>query len=323
MVNNSPLITFIIPCYNVEKYLPMCLDSILLQQFENWEAIIVNDGSLDNSGIIADNYASIDGRIFVIQQSNQGVSIARNAGLEKATGKWIWFIDSDDYIVPNAVGVLVPAIQSITYDTIFFGLKHCYNGVIEDRDLLVDPISDKSKQEFLQTVHCYTNPTMLFSRSIIEKHKLRFTPGLRMAEDLEFQYKYLIHSNKLLQIPECLYVYQHRDGSATTNSQSAINNVKDCFQVAKNLQNYILVNGFDEEVWLSTRIRQLLKSAIQSSVDLPLKNLKKVRNELRQILCLFRDVKYHSISDLTLCVASYSMLLYHWLFRLYRWTKKK
>lgn len=318
-----PQISLIIPIYNVEEYLSKCLDSILLQSMGDWEAIVIDDGSTDRSGSIADEYAAKDSRITVIHQENQGVSMARNRGLEKASGQWIWFIDSDDYILHNALSILVPAIQSITCDTIFFGLKHCYNGVVEDRDLLVDSIFDRSKQEFLQTVHCYTNPTMLFSRSIIEKYKLRFTPGLRMAEDLEFQYKYLIHSNRLLQIPECLYVYQHREGSATTNSQSAINNIKDCFQVAKNLQNYIAVQGIDEEIWLSTRIRQLLKSAIQSSVDLPLKNLKKVRNELRQILCLFRDVKYHSISDLTLCVASYSMLLYHWLFRLYRWTKKK
>ena len=318
-----PKFSLIIPVYNVETYLRECLDSILRQSVEEWEAIVIDDGSSDRSGVIADEYAAKDSRITVIHQENQGVSIARNRGLEKAEGQWIWFIDSDDYIVPNALSVLVPAIQSIKCDTIFFGLQHCYNGVIEDRDLLVDFIFDRSKQEFLQTVHCYTNPTMLFSRSIIEKYKLRFTPGLRMAEDLEFQYKYLIHSNRLLQIPEYLYVYQHRDGSATTNSQSAINNVKDCFQVAKNLQNYIAVKAIDEEIWLSTRIRQLLKSAIQSSVDLPLKNQKKVRNELRQILCLFRDVKYHSISDLTLCVASYSMLLYHWLFRIYRWIKKK
>ena len=320
---NYPFISFIVPVYQVEDYLGDCIESILVQSYSDWEMILVDDGSRDKSGDICERYAKIDHRIKVVHQNNNGVSVARNVALDIAIGKWIWFIDSDDYIVPNALSVLVPTIQSITCDTIFFGLKHSYNGVIEDRDLLVDPISDKSKQEFLQMVHCYTNPTMLFSRSIIEKYKLRFTHGLRMAEDLEFQYKYLIHSNRLLQIPEYLYVYQHRDGSATTNSQSAMNNVRDCFQVAKNLQNYILVNGFDEEVWLSTRIRQLLKSAIQSSVDLPLKNLKKVRNELRQILCLFRDVKYHSISDLTLCVASYSMLLYHWLFRLYRWTKKK
>lgn len=322
-MHNYPFVSFIVPVYQVEDYLGDCIESILVQSYSDWEMILVDDGSRDKSGDICERYAEIDHRIKVVHQTNKGVSVARNVALEIATGKWIWFIDSDDYIVPNALSVLVPAIQSIKCDTIFFGLQHCYNGVIEDRDLLVDSIYDRSKQEFLQTVHCYTNPTMLFSRSIIEKYKLRFTPGLRMAEDLEFQYKYLIHSNRLLQIPEYLYVYQHRDGSATTNSQSAINNVKDCFQVAKNLQNYIAVKAIDEEIWLSTRIRQLLKSAIQSSVDLPLKNQKKVRNELRQILCLFRDVKYHSISDLTLCVASYSMLLYHWLFRIYRWIKKK
>lgn len=320
---NYPFISFIVPVYQVEDYLGDCIESILVQSYSDWEMILVDDGSRDKSGDICERYAKIDHRIKVVHQNNNGVSVARNVALDIATGKWIWFIDSDDYIVPNALSVLVPNTQSITCDTIFFGLKHSYYGVIEDGDLLVDIISDKSKQEFLQMVYCYTNPTMLFSRSIIEKYKLRFTPGLRMAEDLEFQYKYLIHSNRLLQIPEYLYVYQHRDGSATTNSQSAINNVKDCFQVAKNLQNYIAVKAIDEEIWLSTRIRQLLKSAIQSSVDLPLKNQKKVQNELRQILCLFRDVKYHSISDLTLCVASYSMLLYHWLFRIYRWIKKK
>lgn len=320
---NYPFVSFIVPVYQVEDYLSDCIESILVQSYSDWEMILVDDGSRDKSGDICERYAEIDHRIKVVHQNNRGVSVARNVALDIANGKWIWFIDSDDYIVPNALSVLVPPLQSITCDTIFFGLKHCYNGVIEDRDLLVDFIFDKSKQEFLQKVHCYTNPTMLFSRSIIEQYQLRFTPGLRMAEDLEFQYKYLIHSNRLIQIPECLYVYQHRDGSATTNSQSAINNVKDCFQVAKNLQKYIANKGFDEEIWLSTRIRQLLKSAIQSAVELPQNNLKKVRDELRQILSLFKDSKYRSISDFTLCIASYSMLLYRGLFRIYIWTKKK
>ena len=95
------MISIIIPVYKVEDFLPQCLDSILVQTYTNFEVILVDDGSPDNSGAICDEYAKKDNRIRVIHQKNAGVSVARNNGIEQARGKWITFIDSDDWVTPN------------------------------------------------------------------------------------------------------------------------------------------------------------------------------------------------------------------------------
>ena len=93
-----PKLSIIVPVYNVDKYLERCIRSILNQTYENFEIILVNDGSTDNSGIICENYSKVDSRIRVIHKKNEGVSSARNIGVDNAKGKYIGFIDPDDYI---------------------------------------------------------------------------------------------------------------------------------------------------------------------------------------------------------------------------------
>ena len=103
---DEKLVSIIIPIYNSEKYLKKCIDSILEQKYNNLEIILINDGSTDNSGKICDRLAIEDKRIKVIHKLNEGVSIARNKGLEMAKGEYIFFIDSDDYIDENIISLL-------------------------------------------------------------------------------------------------------------------------------------------------------------------------------------------------------------------------
>lgn len=102
----SPIISIIVPIYNREKWLRNCLDSISSQTFKEWECILVNDGSTDNSLKIAQEYAANDERFIVFSQENQGVSAARNLGLDHAQGKWLAFVDSDDEIAPDYLEIL-------------------------------------------------------------------------------------------------------------------------------------------------------------------------------------------------------------------------
>lgn len=98
-----PLVSIIIPIYKVEKYLPECLDSVINQTYKNLEIILVDDGSPDNCGKICDEYVETDSRVNVIHKVNGGISYARNAGIEVATGDWIYFMDSDDFIKLDAI----------------------------------------------------------------------------------------------------------------------------------------------------------------------------------------------------------------------------
>ena len=103
--------SIIVPVYNVEKYLSTCVESILSQTFNNWELILINDGSTDYSGIICDEYKKKDTRIKVFHTENKGVSAARNIGLKNAIGEWIAFIDSDDYMEKNWLEVVSMTIK--------------------------------------------------------------------------------------------------------------------------------------------------------------------------------------------------------------------
>lgn len=103
MMNESVKVSVIVPIYNVEKYIGKCILSIIEQTYKNIEIILVDDGSLDDSGNIADEYATRDNRIKVIHKANAGVSAARNSGLDAATGDFVCFSDGDDYVMPNYV----------------------------------------------------------------------------------------------------------------------------------------------------------------------------------------------------------------------------
>ena len=103
----NPKISVIVPVYNVEKYLRRCIDSILAQTFSDFELLLIDDGSKDSSGEICEEYAGKDARIRVFHRQNGGVSTARNLGIDKAKGEWIYFVDSDDVVLPSALGTFV------------------------------------------------------------------------------------------------------------------------------------------------------------------------------------------------------------------------
>ncbi|PTL32775.1 hypothetical protein C7120_10825 [Prevotella sp. oral taxon 376] len=110
MKSYHPLISIIVPIYNVEQYIHFCLDSLKNQTYPNLEIFLIDDGSTDNSGKICDSYSLSDSRFHIIHQENKGVSEARNTGLRRACGEYIYFVDGDDFIIPTAIEVLYNAI---------------------------------------------------------------------------------------------------------------------------------------------------------------------------------------------------------------------
>ena len=121
-----PKISVIIPVYNVEKYLPMCLDSVLAQTFTDWQAICVNDGSPDNCDKILAEYASLDKRIVVVNKENGGLSDARNVGMKHATGEYIMFLDSDDFIHPQTMEIAYRMACRDNSDIVAYTYHHGY-----------------------------------------------------------------------------------------------------------------------------------------------------------------------------------------------------
>lgn len=227
----EPLISIIVPIYNVEKYLDQCLKSIVNQTYRNFEIILVDDGSLDSCPEKCEQWAQKDSRIKVIHKENAGLGFARNSGLDIAQGKYVVFIDSDDYVDTKMIEKLYQQIDDA--DVIYCGLNRLYpDGTTEAVEMLysgetfeqpdvVDkillrmlgnvPEKDDGKVFYMSVWHA------LYSNDLIREHHIRF-PSERefMCEDIAFHVDFLCCAAKAKCIPDNLYYYRYNPGSLST-----------------------------------------------------------------------------------------------------------
>lgn len=220
---NSPIISVIIPVYNVEKYLPRCIDSILTQTFIDFELILVNDGSKDKSGIICDEYANRDSRIRVFHKKNGGVSSARNLGIEKSRGTYISFVDSDDEVVSSYLKNLYDNIMKS--DIVFFSSVWYYEDGCESIITSGEYYSCKRKEIESALFHLMKNETKhnllgftwnkIFKSDIIKKHNIKFVENLSISEDEIFTLDYCQYINSLCIIKKPLYYYYRKKDGLT------------------------------------------------------------------------------------------------------------
>lgn len=179
MKKGNCIISIIVPVYNVENYLSRCLESILLQSFPDWECILIDDGSSDNSGKICDEYAQQDDRFIVIHQQNSGVSAARNAGLDIAKGQWFSFVDSDDWIGSNFLEELYNSAKSSDVELVECGY---WREVSENNRSVCLPVDWNAGA-------CWTK---FVSSLLIKKNNIRFPINCTYAEDTFFSFSVLI-----------------------------------------------------------------------------------------------------------------------------------
>ena len=214
------LISIIIPVYNVEPYLPYCLDSIAIQTYTNFEAIMVDDGSTDSCGTICDNYCKQDNRFKVIHQKNQGLSQARNTGLSNIRGEYVCFIDSDDYI------------HSQFLETLYSAIKHTgceiamVNGIITDKYTRTKRINVKppkllSQEELIRNMFLVSSKNLfflviwnkLFTKNIIKGLSFKNT----ISEDGEFNLQVYLRVPQIAFVKNNLYYYVQHNNSLTHN----------------------------------------------------------------------------------------------------------
>lgn len=222
---NQDLITIIVPIYNVEAYLPKCIESILNQTYSNIEIILVNDGSPDNSGEICKRYANEDKRIKIVNKPNGGLSDARNAGLNVASGEYVIFVDSDDYIEKNLVNDTYTKLREHSADLCCFNyssVDECGNYLnkdileLDDKIYNIDSanINDYLITKFLTYKHGIEAWDRIYKMKIIKDNNLRFSYNHEIfAEDLMFNLLYLTHTNKIVTISKSYYNYLIRTDS--------------------------------------------------------------------------------------------------------------
>ena len=214
-------ISVIVPVYNVEAYLERCVESILHQTYTNFELILINDGSTDSSGQICDHLANQYENIKVYHIENAGVSNARNMGIQLATGSWVTFIDSDDFVTQDYLATLASAVEGLNVGFVIAPIHHIKNGIVTD----LPPHSGKTElwsteetmKELLMTSRTSFFPVAkLFKRDLLADEK--FNTNYHLAEDALFLTELLLKTRcSSVFIDKPIYYYDHREGSATTS----------------------------------------------------------------------------------------------------------
>ena len=288
-------ISIIIPVYNVEKYLDKCLSSVISQTYKNIEIIVVNDGSPDNSDLICQEYAQKDSRIIYIKQENKGVSAARNVALDVATGDFITFVDSDDFVDNQFIEKYYSAIENTGTDIAIFSMYENVNGkftkyTITDKNKMIT-----SHQAILDLVQDYNIKSYLwdkiFKKSLFDN--LRFEEN-RTYEDLLIMYKLFERARSIYYSTDAYYYYNlSNEGSITQNK-----NINSTLSRYQNLMYALRTRALnfkhkDKEIYKATLLRIISSSFEYIALTYKTKNLNIVKEQQKYLRSIFTDVIFN------------------------------
>ncbi len=255
-MSNNPKISVVVPVYNTGEYLPKCLDTLLAQMYSNLEIICVDDGSSDNSLEILNEYAKKDDRIVVLSQENSGASVARNKGINAATGEYISFIDSDDWVYLNLYQSFVDSINKSdkTVDIWMFNVSSYVEGKNDILPFVFFESSDWNNHDSEDSIHTFEDCKRPFSRNLSAANKiyrkaflddigLRFEEGLKY-EDQCFCIKAFLNANVIKFSDDVFYRYRnyHHTSVSATVSEKAF----DIFDIVDLIEEEIMKLGVYE-----------------------------------------------------------------------------
>lgn len=263
----TPDVSIIIPVYNAEKYLSRCLDSILKQTLQNWELLLIDDGSKDHSGSICDSYADKDARIQVIHQENGGASSARNIGLAAASGKYIGFVDADDWVVPEMFQSLLSIAREKACDIVMCDARTVYaDGHSEE-----DTISQLESSCTLSREAIPPNLLLkmagavwrcLYRTEILHRYTVKFPIGIKFSEDRIFNILSIGYANGIAYEKTAYY-------QRFINTESAVHRFhSDYFEAylaaAAAIENAIAIAWGDDDALQTAYLRQLIDGALSA-----------------------------------------------------------
>lgn len=324
-MTKMPLISVVIPIYNVAKYLPRCLESIASQSYKNLEIILIDDGSTDESGKIADEYVKSDKRAQVVHQKNKGLSSARNTGLRKTTGDYVAFVDSDDYVTVNYIEKLYSVASENGAD-----IATCrFESFSEENIKLkrspawkrVMMTGHESAIDTLIASNATYIWTSLFRRSLFTNHAIEFPEG-RTYEDMATRFQLQYFAAKVAFTNEELYYYRMRGASITgvKFSETRFNDLLFVVESIKDFNNRYrvtdpeVINYFDFKMALLILTYLTRESLRDKSLN---KYWKKILKHIRK---LYKQIEFPSKKSrfvyTGLYVAAHSRLLYTVLYRI-------
>ena len=212
------MVSIIVPVYNIQEYLPECIDSILAQTYPDYELILVDDGSSDRSGEISEEYAEKDARIKVIHKKNGGLTSARNAGLAKASGEWIMHVDGDDWIEPDMLALLVSSAESSGADVVIGDFRM----VTDERSTIYSSGDfwrdgrESSLNKYIASVWT-TAWGSIVKRSIYEKNTISSPTQITYCEDFHLMVRLCFFADRIVHVKVPLYNYRQRASSVMHN----------------------------------------------------------------------------------------------------------
>lgn len=271
-----PSVSIIVPVYNCEKYIERCINSILNQTYTNIEVIIINDGSTDNSHKIVKNLIRIDNRIKYIEQENRGPSEARNKGIEKSTGDYLMFIDSDDSISDRYVEEMINIMLDKEYDIVCCGYKDISKyGIVNCNDFNM-----KDNLSLYDVIDMVCNGTggvlwsKIFKKDIVIKQNIKLNKDIFMCEDLIFVLQYILHCKSFGFIDEHLYTY-NRLNESSISSNISMNYIKNYIDLCKSIEDILRTINLNQDK-IDEIITCRIQSVVISLLELQVSNIKKL-----------------------------------------------
>ena len=256
----NPTVSIIVPVYNAEATISRCIESIINQEYRDFELLLIDDGSIDSSGTICDRYAAEDSRIRLIHKENTGVSETRNMALDLACGTYLQFLDSDDWITPNATRLFVEEAERYHCDMVIsdfyrvVGKRVAQKGDIDDDCVL-------TQEEF--SAHMLQNPAdfyygvlwnKLYRHDIVEKYHLRMNPQISWCEDFMFNLEYIRHAEVFYALQVPVYYYVKTKGSLASQGMSIRKTIKMKLMVFEYYNNFYK-HVLDEEDYEKNRLQ--------------------------------------------------------------------
>lgn len=311
----NDLVSIIIPVYDEERCLSKCINSIIAQSHTKWELILVNDGSNDNSGLICDQYAELDTRIKVIHTENKGPSRARNIALDNATGKYVCFIDSDDWVEMRYVEHLLQA-ATFSHSLVIAGYikestdkieRKCYNFCI---------YSQNNFNKLFNDIKLYHNGfawAKLFEKTLIDQKNIRFNEKIKFSEDLVFTLTYLLYAEQAIIIEHSDYHYVNINNKSLSHKYHSFETeyhgyraFYDVLCLHEHTHNFSKLDLLETKKWLAYFALRTIKSTYRPKYNYINRNdrvnLLKSSFQKNDKL-LLADVKdYLPVFDKTICI---------------------
>ena len=307
---SNPLISVIVPVYNVEQYLPSCLDSILGSTYTNWECLLVDDGSTDRSGIICDRYAASDARFRVFHKENGGVSSARNKALENMNGEWLMFLDSDDEILASAMQNLLTAAMNSGSDMSMGNYVSVRSKGDDIHSNTYPTPRTMSFEDVLTLFFVYPRgrfqgylTNRIMKASVVRDNHLRFREDIYYKEDGLFLVQYLLYSKKDVPfITDVIYLYKIREGSAMVTASRRYNR--------KYLTNLDARIAILNEIERHAPIDSLVKLARESVLKVVHIIMRKRPDNIRELCFMLRYILSRLLKERLLVYSLWGILLF-------------